>query len=114
MKLLLKKGQDKNILGGVSFVLEAKVELTPEEMNLVKENKAYREILLVKQVKIPYSSGIISMDISVSSLMEGQQFRCKDIGEILATEDNIKESCIHFRKVLTAIKNFNKEETFEY
>ena len=45
MKLIIKRNQDKALLGGMKFLLNARVELTPEESELVKKYKAKKEVL---------------------------------------------------------------------
>ena len=35
MKLIIKRDQDKGFFGGISFVLEARVQLTPQEKGTV-------------------------------------------------------------------------------
>lgn len=42
MKLIIKRDQDKGLLGGISFILKARVELTPEESDLIKRYKAHK------------------------------------------------------------------------
>ncbi len=64
MKLVLKRGQASKMLGGISFELSAKVELTSEENQLVKKYKAEREILLQKEIPIPFSKKSFALNIT--------------------------------------------------
>jgi len=54
MRLLLKRNQAEGLLGGVKFVLFAQAQLTRQEEQLVKKYGAGKEVLLKKEVKIPF------------------------------------------------------------
>lgn len=114
MKLFLKKDQAKGLLGGVKFELTARAELTNEEGELVKKYKAGKEVLLKKDVKIPFTGRAIVLNLTIDSLIVGQTFKCKDIAEIIEYEKNIKESCGFFKSYLEIMKNFGGEEVIEY
>lgn len=114
MKLSITKDQAKGMFGGVKFELEAKVELTNEESELVKKYKADKEVLLKKEIKIPFTGRAIVLDITIGSLISGQAFKCNDIAEILEYEKNVKDSCESFKNYITVMKHFGGKEEFEY
>ena len=114
MKLFITRGQSKKILGGTSFELSARTELTNDEASLVKNYKAEKEVLLQKEIKIPLTGSSIAMNITIGSLMAGQSFKCNDIGEILEYEKNIKESCAAFKNYIEVMKSFGGEEVIEF
>lgn len=114
MKLFITKDQAKGLLGGVKFELEAKVELTGEESELIKKYKADKEVLLKKEIKIPFTGRSIVLDITIGSLVNGQTFKCNDISEILEYEKSIKESCELFKNYITVMKHFGGKEVLEY
>jgi hypothetical protein len=114
MKLYITRDQTERILGGVKFELRARVELTNEEAELVRKYKADKEVLLQREVKIPFTGRSIVLNITIGSLMSGQTFKCNDIAEILEYEKNIKESCEAFKNYLEVMKNFGGEEVIEY
>ncbi len=101
-------------MGGASFELQAKVELTNEESSLVSKYKANKEVLMKKEVKIPFTGKAIVLNITIGSLMNGQTFKCNDIGEILETEDTVKESCESFKTFIEVMGSFGGEEVIEY
>ena len=105
MKLVIKRGQDKGMLGGMNFVLEAKVELTGEEQELVKKYKADREILFTQGEKYAYTIG---------SLINGTRDKCKDIKVLLENEEIIKNACSNFKILLEVMAKFGGEEVIEY
>jgi hypothetical protein len=114
MKLQLTKDQAKGLLGGVKFELVAKVDLTSEEGDLVRKYKAEKEVLLRREIKIPFTGKSIILDLTIGSLIAGQTFKCGDIGEILEYEKSIKESCANFKNYIEAMKHFGGQEAFEY
>jgi hypothetical protein len=54
MKLLIKREQESSMLGGISFLLTARVELDSNEMDIIKKYKAQKMTLLV-HVHIQFS-----------------------------------------------------------
>jgi hypothetical protein len=114
MKLFITRDQAKGMFGGVKFELEAKVELTNEEYELVKKYKADKEVLLKKDLKVPLTGHSIILDITIGSLVNGQTFKCNDIAEIIEYENSVKESCKAFKNFITIMKHFGGKETIEY
>jgi len=114
MKLFIKRDQAKALLGGVKFELAARVELTNEEAELVKKYKAEKEILLKKEIKIPFTGRSIALNIMIGSLTAGQTFTCNDIAEILEYEKDIKESCQAFKAYIEVMRGFGGQEVIEY
>jgi hypothetical protein len=112
MKLVLKREQDKGLLGGISFVLTARVDLTSDEQDLVKKYKVHKESLLSKTISILGRE--ISYDLKIGDLIEGQRFKCKDVTEILKTEENVKEACQNLKTYLEVMRSFGGEEVIEY
>lgn len=114
MKLFLSRDQAKGFLGGVKFELSARVELTPEESELIKRYKADKEVLVQREVKVPFTGKSFNFGLTIGSLTSGQSFKCGDIAEILETEKNVKEACESFRNYLVVMKHFGGEEIIAY
>jgi len=114
MKLFITRDQSKGMMGGVKFELSARVKLTNEEADLIKKYKADKEVLMKKELKIPFTGRAFNLDITIGSLTSGQSFKVNDIGEILETEGTIKESCQNFKRYIAAMKSFGGEEVIEY
>ena len=112
MKLILERDQDKGLMGGVSFILYARTELTENEIEMVKKYKAHKEQLLTKTISILGRK--MDLIITIGGLIDGQKFKCKDIGEILAYEAEIKEACGRFKNYLEVMKSFGGKEVIEY
>lgn len=102
MKLIIKRDQDKGFLGGISFILEAQVVLTPEEKELVKKYKAHNEILYTKEA------------YTIKDLLNGVRQKCKDVTILLNGEKVYKEACNYFKTLLEVMASFGGEEVIEF
>lgn len=114
MKLFITRDQAKGLLGGTKFELTARVELGSDESGLVSKYKADKEVLLQKEIKVPFTNKAVVLDINIGGLMNGQSFKCKDIADILEYEKNIKEACETFKNYIEVMKNFGGQEVIEY
>ncbi|MBV6447440.1 hypothetical protein [Nitrosomonas sp.] len=124
MKLLLRRDQKSGMLGKVIFTVSVRAELSDEEKTNIKKYKM-GDILLYERSKIvDPGSGLvglasrlafkmINLTISVNDLEHGKQVECKDILEMLAVEEQIKEAAQNFRNVLSAATTFGGEEILE-
>ncbi|MGE0356482.1 MAG: hypothetical protein AB7P08_06145 [Burkholderiales bacterium] len=124
MKLLLKREQKSGLMGKVSFLLSVRAELTPEEKESIKKYKLGNTMLYEKLKTIDPGAGLlgvasrmalkmINLTISVNDLESGKQVECKDIVEMIAVEEQIKEAAQTFRAVLAAASTFGGEEVIE-
>jgi hypothetical protein len=114
MQLHLRKSQAAKFFGGVKFELGAKVTLTDEEAKLVDKYKVQDEVLVEKQIKIPFTDRALLIKLTIGSLVSGQSFKCNDIGEIIHYEETIKSSCSELRQRLEVMRGFGGEEVFEF
>lgn len=106
VKLILKRDQDTGFLGGISFVLEARVVLTPEEEALVKKYKAHKEALFTG------SGG--SKEFTINDLLNGVRDKCKDVKILRKNEAVYKEAAGYFRDILETMASFGGEQVIEY
>jgi hypothetical protein len=67
MKLYIKRDQAKGLLGGVKFELSGRVELSPSEAELVRKYKVEKELLLKKEIKIPFTGRSLSLDLTMAA-----------------------------------------------
>ncbi len=72
--------------------------------------KADKEVLMGKESKIPFTGKSLILNITIGLLMNGQTFKCKDIGEILEYEKSVKESCEAFKDYIEVMAAFGEEE----
>jgi hypothetical protein len=124
MKLLLRRDQKSGLLGKVTFTLSVRAELSDEERASVKKYKLGEAMLYERMKTVDPGSGLlgvasrmaykmVNMTVSVNDLDNGKQVDCKDIMEMLAVEEQIREAAKNFHAVLTAASTFGGEEVIE-
>jgi hypothetical protein len=114
MKLIIKRDQkaQTGFLGGhkgMTFLLTTRVELTPEEQELVKRYKAENHPLTFATrdgAQIPKDT--------ITSLMRGVSEEMRDIGVLLNNEEVVKSACRDFKLLLDVMATFGGEEVVEF
>ena len=124
MEMLLRRDQRSGMLGSVTFSLEVRARLTADEQKNIGRYKLGKTVLYTKSEIVDPGRGLIglasrlafkAMNISVTidDLANGKRIECKDILEMLAVEDQIKEAAVTFKQVLMAAAHFGGEEVLE-
>lgn len=124
MKLLLRRDQKTNMIGKVIFIVSVRAELTDEEKTNIKKYKLGDTMLYERDKLADRGSGLlglasrmafkmINLSISVNDLEHGKQVECKDVVEMIAVEEQIKEAAQTFHNVLEAASTFGGEEIVE-
>ena len=124
MKLLLRHDQKSGLIGKVTFTLGVRAELTDQEKNNIQKYKLGDTMLYERDKIIERGSGLLgvasrlafkmmNISVSVNDLSNGKKIDCKDIVEMLAVEDQIKEAAQTFKNVLEAAASFGGEEVIE-
>ena len=124
MKLLLRRDQKAGLLGKIIFTLSVRAELTSEERQIIQKYKLGETMLYQRSELVERGSGLLGMasrlafnmmnlTISVNDLESGKRVECKDILEMLAVEEQVKEAAKMFRSVLGAASQFGGEEVVE-
>jgi hypothetical protein len=114
MKLTIKRDQSaiKGLFGGhkgMTFTLYCKVEISPEEQELINRYKVHDHVLTWwnddKGQKVP--------GITVRSLVYGYTREVGDVATLLVDEGEIKEACKSFKNLLLIMASFGGEEVIE-
>lgn len=126
MKLLLRRDQKAGMLGmgKIAFTLDVRAELTEDEKAAVKKYKLGETVLYEKLKTVDPGFGLLgvasrlatrmlNLTINVYDLANGKKVEVKDIVEMLAVEEQIKEAAHTFVAVLNAAKTFGGEEIIE-
>lgn len=124
MKLLLRREQKSSMLGKITFVLDVRAELSEEEKGSVKKYKLGDTMLYERGKMTDSGSGLLglasrvafkmmNLTVSVDDLLKGKQIECKDIVEMIAVEEQIKEASHTFHAVLKTAASFGGEEVIE-
>ena len=121
MKLLLRRDQRAGMLGKVVFTLGVRAELTPDETANIAKYRLGETVLYEKNTLAERGSGLIGLasraaframniSVSVNDLAGGKKIECKDVVEMIAVSDQIKEAAETFKAVLEAAAQFGGEE----
>ena len=126
MKLLLRRDQKTGIagIGKVTFVLAVRADLSEKELSDIRKYKLGETMLYERDIMLDRGKGILgfiwriffrlrNITISVDDLTSGKTIKCKDIVEMVNTEEYVKEACETFKAVLTAAAQFGGEEIIE-
>lgn len=124
MKLLLRRDQRQGMLGKVVFTLEVRASISEEERAAVDKYKLGDTVLYEKNTVIDPGSGLLglasrvafkamNMSLSVRDLTNGKKLECKDIVEMLAVEEQVREAAKTFSAVLNAARQFGGEEAID-
>ena len=110
------------MLGGkIIFTLEVRADLTPEERSNIMKYKLGETVLYERNTLTDRGSGVLGLasraaframniSVSVNDLAGGKKVECKDIVEMIAVTDQIKEAAQTFKVVLDAAAQFAGEE----
>jgi hypothetical protein len=109
------------------FTLEARVDITEEEMSHLQKYHMGKEVIYAKERVAADRSGeatlkglvrniaatATALTIRVDDLVRGTKVECKDIMEMMAVEEQIVTACQNFRNVLASMAYFDGEEVIE-
>jgi hypothetical protein len=128
MQLVVRRSQKTSgmISKSVSFVLDARVDLSKDESSAVKKYALGSQVLYNSANSKHYldkaqSSGFmgavaslamakLSLNISVDSLTKGHHIECKDMDELLGAEEVIHNACQSIRRYIDLAQTFDGRE----
>ncbi len=121
MNLYLRRDQRSSLMGKVIFQLDVRAEITQQEMASIQRYRLSDTVLYSQGEMIDRGSGLLGLasrlafkamniSVSVNDLVHGKRVECKDIVEMLAVEDQIKEAAVTFKQVVNAAVHFGGEE----
>jgi F420-0:gamma-glutamyl ligase-like protein len=105
------------------FALDVRADISTEERSNISKYKLGETVLYASH-DIQGGSGLLGMasrlaykamsiSVSVNDLAGGKKVECKDVVEMLAVIDQIKEAAQTFKAVLDAASHFGGEEVVE-
>lgn len=125
MKLILRRDQKSGMISStVKFSLAVRAEISDQEKRWISEYKMGDTILYQTMEMVDRGSGLLgvasrlafkmmNLKVTVNDLASGKSIECKDIVEMLAVEEQIREAAQTFKNVLGAAANFGGEEVIE-
>lgn len=105
----------------ITFQLEVRAELTPEELGQIDRYKFGDAVLYAREKAPPAEVGIMrtlafamtNLTVKVDDLAKGKRIDCKDIVEMMAVEEQIKEAAQNLKGILNVASTFGGEEVIE-
>jgi hypothetical protein len=111
------------LLGKVIFCLDVRADISPYERDSIERYRLGYTVLYQSH-EIQGGSGFLgvasrlafkgmTISVCVYDLVHGKRIEVKDIVEMLAVEDQVKEAARTFSQVLSAAAHFGGEEVIE-
>ena len=114
MKLRLVSGQSKGLMGGISFEVKGKVELTSEERELIRHYKMEGTPVLKKKAKNIWGQVTdIEVNVFVKNLLSGDSFKCKSLDEVISYRESLISACQNLKSYLDVARAFDNEEIID-
>ncbi|HEV7227745.1 hypothetical protein [Brevundimonas sp.] len=125
MKLLLRREQRSALIGSKPvFVLNVRADISADERAAIEKYKLGDTELYASHTLTERGSGLLgvasrfaykamTINVTVKDLTGGKKIECKDIIEMLAVEDQLKEAGKTFAQVLAAASQFGGEEVVD-
>jgi len=113
MKLKIRRDQaaKKGLFGGhkgMRFSLICKVEISPEEQDLIEKYKTHDHALTWRDTERGQVPGL-----TVQDLVGGYSVELDNVATLLNNEKVIKEACKDFKNLLLVMASFGGEEVIE-
>ncbi|MEJ6789558.1 hypothetical protein BrevBR_08380 [Brevundimonas sp. BR2-1] len=120
MKLLLRRDQRSGLLGKMIFTLDVRAQLSDEEKEHIRKYKL-SDTQLYASHEITGGSGLmgvasrlayktLTLTVSIKDLEAGKRIEARDVVELLAIEEHIRQAAATFKQVLDAASHFGGEE----
>lgn len=114
MKLALVSSQSKGLMGGVSFEVKGRVELTPEEQELVRHYKLEGSVVLRKKTRNIWGQLTdVEVSVFVRNLLSGDSFKCKSLDEVISYRESLISACRNLKAYLNVARTFDNEEIID-
>ena len=124
MKLLLRRDQRSSMLGNAVFSLEVRADIGAQERAHIAKYKLGKAVLYTRDKIADPGHGLIGLasrlafhaaniSVTVDDLADGKRIECKDILEMLAVQEQLKEAAANLKGILEAASHFGGEEVIE-
>ena len=121
MNLLLRRDQRSGMMGGITFLLDVRADISAPERDSIARYKFGKVVLYSRDQLVDPGKGLLgiasrlafkamNISVTVDDLAGGKRIECKDILEMLAVEEQIKDAAQTFKQILEAAAHFGGEE----
>ena len=129
MKLKLQRSQKSGLTGSITFKMLAIVDLDTDEAAAVKKYKLGKEVVYtspkgeaatamlasgaLKGITATIAAKATNQIWTVDDLIKGKEIACKDVTEMIAAEEQIREACQGLARILFVCQHFEGEEVID-
>jgi hypothetical protein len=130
MQLLIRRNQKTGILGGAKYTLYVRAQLTEEEHSLIRKNNLAGELLVYYDKDADKATLAGAMKdagglagalirkmrdtaLTVAKLIEGTEFKCDNVGELLGVESEVRQASLMLKNYLDVAAKFGGEEVLD-
>lgn len=130
MKLLIRRNQKTGLLGGAKYTLYVRAQVTDEEQQLIKKNHLAGELLVYYDKDADKATlagamkdaggltGVLvrkmrDTALTVAKLIEGTEFKCENVGELLGVEGEVRQATLMLKNYLDVATTFGGEEVLD-
>lgn len=127
MQLKVRRSQRSGMLGGkIVFTLDVMAELSGDERALVERYKLWGEVVYsseaandnaarmhagsVKALGAVLVDKVLKRFFTVKHLVSGEHIECKDLAELLGTEEQVRVACANLKRYLEVAQTFDGRE----
>ena len=126
MQLKIRRSQKSGLTGTPIFMLDVMAELSAEEAELVRKYRLKDQLVYTSdaadqnlaKAKAGSWAGLGSAildrvtkrSFTLGALVSGQHIECKDLAEVLGTEDQVQQACQNIRGYLDIARQFDGSE----
>lgn len=126
MHLKIRRSQKSGLMGSAVFILDVMAELDASEAELVKKYKLGNLMVYsseasdrnyaqagagsVKALGALVLDKITKRFFTMDDLIRGQHIECKDLNEVIGTENQVFAACQNIRAYLDTAKGFDGSE----
>ena len=126
MQLKIKRSQKSGLTGTPIFILDVMAELSDEEHELVKKYRLKNLLVYTSEAADQnlakanagswaglggtFMDRLTKRSFSLGDLVNGQHIECKDLNEVIGTENQVHIACQNIRGYLEVAKSFDGTE----
>lgn len=126
MQLKIKRSQKSGLTGTPIFILDVMAELSDEEHELVKKYRLKNLLVYTSEAANQnlakaeagnwaglggaFMDRLTKRSFSLGDLVNGQHIECKDLDEVIGTENQVHIACQNIRGYLDVAKSFDGTE----
>ncbi|NOT54809.1 MAG: hypothetical protein HOP18_09415 [Deltaproteobacteria bacterium] len=130
MQLKVRRSQRAGMMGKVLFALDVVADLTKEEHACVERYKLWNEVVYSSEAATAnaeraqagnlaalgsmIADKVMKKFLTIKNLTSGEHIECKDLGELLTVEEQVRLACSNLKKYLAIAETFDgREEVIE-